>query len=359
MRSSASCAFSIVLATWATLSGAGLLYASADEDWQSIIEAEAGPQVEVKSRKEAQHMSLAHLGKQEQALRGFFSRYPDDPRAIDARIRLSHLLATRSDLMGTDAGYEEAVRMLEKLAKDRVLPRERQADIAFARIVVAMRRARNPNARQREDLLARGQNFEKAFPQDRRVAALLTEMATLCDADPKRKEALLRSALPRARSEELKSRIQDDLRRLALLGKPVEWEFTSAQGERVSLASYRTKVVLIYFFADWSPPSQVGLAEIKYLAAQGGERMGVIGVTLDESPGAALASLKEHGVDWPVYCDGKGWESELLRGWGINALPTLWIFDRAGNLRALNASNDGATVVKRLLAEGGKGPGGD
>ena len=55
----------------------------------------------------------------------------------------------------------------------------------------------------------------------------------------------------------------------------------------------------------------------------------------------------------PVAFDGKGWESPLVRSLGINSLPTLWIVDRKGNLRALNARTDreASALIAQLLRE--------
>ena len=56
-------------------------------------------------------------------------------------------------------------------------------------------------------------------------------------------------------------------------------------------------------------------------------------------------------IDFPVYFDGKGWESPLARSLGINALPTAWVLDRSGNLRTLNAMNSTEAIITQLLQE--------
>ena len=76
-----------------------------------------------------------------------------------------------------------------------------------------------------------------------------------------------------------------------------------------------------------------------------------IGISLDEKREALDELLRANKIDWPVHFDGKGWESPLARSLGINTLPTIWIFDRAGNLRTLNARDNSETVVRQLLQE--------
>jgi hypothetical protein len=53
----------------------------------------------------------------------------------------------------------------------------------------------------------------------------------------------------------------------------------------------------------------------------------------------------------PVYFDGKSWESPLVRKFGVNALPTVWVIDRRGILRSLNAGENLADVVEALVME--------
>src|SRR5207302_11429221 len=128
---------------------------------------------------------------------------------------------------------------------------------------------------------------------------------------------------------------RDDLKRLETLNKPVALKFMSDGGEEVDVKDYRGKLVLVYFFANWSPPSMLGLTLTRDLAQK--YRVQPIGVSLDADKATLLANLEKYKIDWPVFFDGAGWESPFVRSLGINALPTLWLIDRRGNLRTLNA----------------------
>ena len=114
--------------------------------------------------------------------------------------------------------------------------------------------------------------------------------------------------------------------------------FVTADGKAVDLADFRGKVVLVIFFAAWSPPSITALQNVqKSVTALPRGRMQVLGVSLDDKPEALAATIKQNAVTWPVGYDGKGWEGPLARSLGINSLPTLWLFDPKGRLRSLNA----------------------
>jgi len=92
--------------------------------------------------------------------------------------------------------------------------------------------------------------------------------------------ALLQQARPKAQTDELRARIDDDLKRLALLGKPLAMQWTSVQGTRIDLDRLRGKVVLIYFFASWSPPSIAELAWVQQLSAAS-DAIQTLGICLD------------------------------------------------------------------------------
>ncbi len=336
---------------WLPLAALAQATDRAEADWNAVLALEAGPQqTEIRTREQARTVTLAHLEKQETGLRNFLRDHPGSPQVVDAQLRLARLLSTRSDLTGKIAFYDSAQRLLTNALV--TAPEERRADLAFARIALAMRRMMLPTDREREALTDQMNAFQTSYPNDRRVAALITEIATLFDDQPRRKQALLNQALAATHTPELHARIEDDLRRLAFLGRPIEVRGTTASGAEIDLARFRGKVTLVYFFASWSPQSLAGIAEVEYLRQTFAQKpVEVIGVSLDSTPEALAAALKPRKIDWPIIFDGKGWKSPLVRSLSLNALPTLWIVDRNGNLRTLNAKTESEALVRELLQE--------
>jgi thiol-disulfide isomerase/thioredoxin len=336
------------------LGGAGRARADADGDWQRIEAMETNaPSDQWKTREEAQAGAIEYLGKQEEALRGFIAVYPEDARTAEAKLRLAHLLGTLGDLEEDPAERRKADAVLDELEGEPAM-KERRADVEFARISIFMQRVDAVAGENRETLLEKARAFAKEFPDDRRVAALLAEVASAFEDQPKRARALLEQARPVAKTAELRARIDDDLKRLGMLGKALDMQWTTVQGPRVDLGKLRGKVVLIYFFASWSAPSMAELDWVKQLAAGRTESVQVLGVCLDNDPVVAPSMLSDHDIAWPVYCDGRGWQGELVRSLGINALPQLWILDRDGVVRSLDAKQDAEAVIERAGREEGQ-----
>ncbi len=324
---------------------------SADEDWQAVLELDAGPKETMSSRAEALKTGLEFLSKQEAALRRFLTAHPKDERAVDGELRLAHLLATSGDLTGKTEPFNAAMKLLDDSFK--IAPEPRKADIAFAKIALAMHRVAVPTDEDRSELTARMVQFQHDYPNDRRLGALIAEIATLYDEQPLHKILLLKQAMQAARTDELRSRISDDLRRTALLGQVVQVMGKTVDGAPFELAQSRGKVSLVYFFATWSPPSVAGMQEVDYLRQTfKPEQLAVAGVSLDSKKERLEVLMKSRtgpGTAWPVLWDGQGWESPMIRAFGINSLPTLWIIDKKGKLRTLNARTESEALIRRLL----------
>ena len=73
---------------------------------------------------------------------------------------------------------------------------------------------------------------------DRRGPRLLVEAATVCDDVPNQKRDLLEEALRLTDEEPLKRRIADDLKRLDLLGKPLDLKMTALGGGEIEIANF-------------------------------------------------------------------------------------------------------------------------
>ena len=321
---------------------------SADEDWKAVTALDAGPQAPARSGTDAQAAILAHLAAQERALRSFITDHAEDPHTFEARLRLARLFALRGEIQNDPKLRTESDRQLAALEKS-ATPGQR-ADLDFARLSQAMRRANSPTTMDRDALLNQARKFQTAHPEDRRLPQILVEIATLFDLLPATKRKLLLEAQPLASDEETKSRIADDLRRLDLLGSILALSGPSTEGKPIDLADHRGRIVLVAFFATWSPQSILALDTLKKtLAAFPKDRVHLLGVSLDTKPEPLGELLKSRAVTWPIIRDGQGWESPRIRAFGINTLPTVWLVDREGKLRSLGALENTNPQIQQLL----------
>jgi len=56
-------------------------------------------------------------------------------------------------------------------------------------------------------------------------------------------------------------------------------------------------------------------------------------------------------MTWPQFFDGEGWKNKFGQEFGINSIPAMWLVDKKGNLRDVDARGALDEKVSKLLAE--------
>lgn len=340
-----------ILAAALLLGATPLRAGTADADWAAIVALDAGPK-QPASRNEALRLARLHFARQSQALNDFLIAHPGDPRALDARLRLTSIRAALGEMERKPAEIQAALRELMALEKSPDTPRDRLPDVAFRRISLQMQTFDGTPDQTREAVVTAARNFAARFPADKRAPRLLVEAATQCDDHPRTMRELLESARMLSREPALDARIADDLRRLEALGRPVAAKFTTTNGRTVDLAALRGNVVVLIFWAAESPPSLLWMQQFRQVAAKiPPENLRIYVISLDTDRAALDEAIKGFEIPWPVHFDGRGWENAVARPLGINAIPTVWILDKKGSLRTLNARESYDLWIRRLQRE--------
>ena len=322
---------------------------SPQEDWAGITKLDAGPAVVPKTEAEANRVAVTHNELQEKSLRAFIVAHPKDPNFFEAKLRLARAMNIRARLLG-EPEPAEIGRLLDEL--ETIATGPQRAELEYARLSRQMRRlqGQRPSAEQRNAMLETARKFQKGYPEDRRLAAVLAEVATLFESDPKTKAALVSDAEKLAKEPELKAQLADDRKRLALVNKPLGLHFPGMDGANFDIKSQRGKVVVVMFFATWSAPSRATFSELKERLSDN-DAVKWVGISLDKEKAPLTAFLRQQKTQITVGWDGRIWESPLIRSLGINSLPTVWIFDKQGVLRSLDGLEETGKQISRLSAE--------
>jgi thiol-disulfide isomerase/thioredoxin len=136
-------------------------------------------------------------------------------------------------------------------------------------------------------------------------------------------------------------RARGAVRRLDLVGKPLNFSADVLGGGQVDLARYKGRVVLVIFWATWCEPCTRDLPQIQALYKQY-QRNGfeVVGVNLD-MPGAPIKEyIDNYKVTWPQIHEEGGLESRPASDFGIISLPTMLLVDKTGNVTSVSTSVD-------------------
>jgi hypothetical protein len=301
--------------------------------WKEVQRLEAGPPPA--GQGDPKEVYGRHVVAQEAALRRFLELASEESGFLfEARFRLARVLALRAELEANSDLQAESDALLDALEK--VGTHAQQSHIAFTKISQWMRRHRFPTGEQRRELLAAAREFRERYPADIRAPRLLVEVATQFDREPEVKRGMLADAGRLTKDPELTQRIGDETRKLGLLGKRLEMNFSDIGGRPFKLEQCRGRPVVLLYFSEGSPPS-LSAWRILNEKLSGLPNVARVAVSLDESRAHLERARQGLSAGWTVGWDGLGWGSPLARRWGVNALPTVWLIDSQGKLVSLNA----------------------
>lgn len=124
---------------------------------------------------------------------------------------------------------------------------------------------------------------------------------------------------------------------------------TGLNGQPLTLARFRGKVVLLNFWATWCAPCQV---EMPVFAAwqrrYGPQGFEVIGVSMDDSAGPARRLISRLKLNYPV---AMGDERLGARYGGVFGLPLTFLIDRNGIVRAeFHGETDPGLIERQVTA---------
>ena len=139
------------------------------------------------------------------------------------------------------------------------------------------------------------------------------------------------------------------LRRLNLVGKPLEFSVPLLAGGTATAADYDGKVLLMTFWTTDCDPCTENLPVLKDLRDRFG-RSGfeILAVNLDRSPNPIEGYLERYKVDFPIGYEPGAFEGRTAMQFGVVNLPTMIVADRQG--RVVGTDLDAREVRRKVEA---------
>ena len=113
------------------------------------------------------------------------------------------------------------------------------------------------------------------------------------------------------------------------LGAGSTYQLRDLDGQPITLAALRGKVVWLNFFASWCPPCQQETPILRSLAATYRDRgLALVGISVQETtPVDVRAYAERYRLEYTIGFDGSG---DVLREYRVFALPTQFFIDVNG-----------------------------
>lgn len=129
-------------------------------------------------------------------------------------------------------------------------------------------------------------------------------------------------------------------------------------GEKIALAGYAGKPVIVNFFASWCTPCQRETPLLARFYRESGGRTMIIGVDTNDQVTPALKFVQRAGVTYPVGSDP--YPAATTTSWGVYGLPQTFFLDARHRIvkRVFGAvtAKDLSAGVARMTGGGGSPP---
>lgn len=215
------------------------------------------------------------------------------------------------------------------------------------------------DAAAQEKILTDYTTVAKANTTNDNVVLTLAIMATIGSAsdDNSIKAAeVLRKVMTTDRAKKLASQIDPNGALRELVGKPLVASGRTTLGKTFSTADWKGKVVMLDFWATWCGPCNEEIPRMKEIyKTYHSKGLEMIGVDCDSDDDTVISFTKDKQMPWPQLRETSQGGSEqwhpLAVQWGVMGIPTMFLIDKKGVLRYIDAREDTNSKIEALLSQ--------
>lgn len=128
----------------------------------------------------------------------------------------------------------------------------------------------------------------------------------------------------------------------------VGFSATDIDGNRIELSDFLGKIVVLDFWATWCKPCIKEIPTLLDLYRRYKEKgFEIISISLDVDMAKARRYVSQKRMDW-VHIIDRAVGYSIARGFGIEAIPAMFVIDKKGNIIAAGLRGE---ALKRKIAE--------
>lgn len=122
------------------------------------------------------------------------------------------------------------------------------------------------------------------------------------------------------------------------------------QGTAHTLAQYRGRPLVLYFWASWCPyciqDIENMISVYKDFSARG---VAFVSVGLEDNKARIEKIVAEHKIPYPVIYDGKVWNNKIAENYDVHGTPTFVLIKANGEVKAAGSSaSELSDLLKKL-----------
>jgi len=125
-----------------------------------------------------------------------------------------------------------------------------------------------------------------------------------------------------------------------------DFQFTTLQGDQVSLQQFSGRLIVLDFWATWCPPCRESVSELKELTQKYPNNFVLISISADADDAKWREFVENHHMSWHQYRDSN---HQVLTSYNVRAFPTYFVIDGDGIIkRRMVGMNPRERIVHRL-----------
>ena len=283
----------------------------------------------------------------------FYTRFPKNTNAIDAKLSEMGALSFVVERAGATNQQARLDAVLKAILADPNLPEDDRFDLRNEAVQKAVdSKESEGDAAMLVEFEKGTRSLQKEFPNRPEVMDMLMSLAKL--SDPEKSRQMVKEIAASKAPDEIKTAAAGISNQLNRVGKPLALKYAAIDGRDVDLDKMRGKVVLVDFWATDSERSMDLMPSIQEAYTKFHTKgFEIAGISLDEEKENLTNFVAEEKVEWPQFFDGKSLETKYAAEFGLKErdIPALWLVDKKGVLRYINAEFDFNKKIERLMGE--------
>ncbi|MBC8053197.1 MAG: redoxin domain-containing protein [Sphingobacteriaceae bacterium] len=116
-----------------------------------------------------------------------------------------------------------------------------------------------------------------------------------------------------------------------------DFQMASTDGQIFKLSQFRGQYVLLDFWASWCGPCREENPNlVKQFNAFKNKGFTILGVSLDNNKDQWLKAISADKLTWTHVSELKQWDSNIVKQYNLEAIPTSYLLDKEGKIIAKN-----------------------